>query len=140
MKTRIERQWPVAAAAPAWVSKAGASLGAELKFSICMQRDMGRLPHAAALDAGADASDVVGAIEFTESNPLPAAILMTQASLTALFSELGLECATLRALDHLVCNLVEDGHVEPEREMREWSGLGQVVVYRVRSAILGVWD
>lgn len=139
MSTRIERAYPVNPALPSWRSEFEQSLEAAFEFWICLQRDMGRVAHATELDAGTDASDLVGAVEIATPARSPGAILVTQAGMTAFFSEHGIECATLRALDHVVCELVECDYVAPERDMRELAGIGNVVVYRANLEILGVW-
>ena len=136
MSTLIRREYPVKPGPDTWRNEDGDSLEVALSFWVRLQRDISRIAQAAELDAGADASGVVGAIEITSPDPKSGAVLVTQAGMTAFFSEHGIECATLLALDHVVCNLVEVGHVEPERELREWAGVGNVVVYRVSLALV----
>ena len=140
MSTRIERAYPVNPALPSWRSEFEQSLEEAFKDWLCSQRAMGRIAQVTELEAGVDASDVVGAIALTSPDPAPGALLITQAGMTAFFSEHGTECATLRALDHVACELVECDYVEPERGVRDWAGVGNVVVYHVKVESLGVWD
>ena len=124
---------------PDWRSSAGASLAACVAEWLRMQIGLGRLPVLADAGPSLSSGDYCGVREAPGAGRIARGVLITQSAVTACITELGLECATPRALHHVLVDLVDQGLLQQEVELHAWPGAGTVASYLFDPALLDVY-